>query len=144
MPVAVVDAQQPVQGLSLLGGGRGPRRTLLPFASLTSLHWTPDPEVIHPGAMSGSPRRRRPGRPQGRAPASPGLIEAIAVLHGLAASRPGSGMAERRRLQRLSLAQRLLDPLPPALLLPEARRERFWQLLRWGGVGLLLARLLSP
>jgi len=66
------------------------------------------------------------------------------MLHGLAASKPGSGSSDRRRLQRLTIAQRLLDPLPQALRPREAARERFWILLRWGGLGLLLARLLSP
>ncbi|MFM7268919.1 MAG: hypothetical protein ACKOZT_10095 [Cyanobium sp.] len=96
--------------------------------------------------MSGSSRRRPPPRrpSPSQPPSGPRLIEAIGVLHGLAASRPGSGSGERRRLQRLTIAQRLLDPLPQALRPREAASERFWILLRWGGLGLLLARLLSP
>jgi hypothetical protein len=72
------------------------------------------------------------------------LLQAIGLVHGLAASRPGSGSGERRRQQRLSIAQRLLDPLPLALRPRDAAAERFWKVLRWGGLGLLLARLLSP
>ena len=95
---------------------------------------------------STSPARRRRRRPdlKARRPQLPRLIEAVAVLHGLAGARPGSGTAERRRLQQLSIAQRLLDPLPAALRPRDDGRERFWQALRWGGLGLLLARLLSP
>lgn len=67
-----------------------------------------------------------------------GLL-AQAVLAGR-----GSGSAARRQRQRLALAQRLLDPLPPALLSPDRQGQRFWQALRWGGLGLLLAWLLRP
>ena len=42
------------------------------------------------------------------------------------------------------MAQRLLDPLPGALLSPQAGSELFWRALRWGGAGLLVARLLAP
>jgi hypothetical protein len=40
------------------------------------------------------------------------------------------------------MAQRLLDPLPAALASPQAGSELFWRICRWGGAGLLLARLL--
>jgi hypothetical protein len=50
----------------------------------------------------------------------------------------------RRRRQKLELAQRLLDPLPDALLPSSRHGERFWSALRWGGLGLLLAWLLRP
>jgi hypothetical protein len=50
----------------------------------------------------------------------------------------------RRRRQKLELAQRLLDPLPTALLPSSRHGERFWSALRWGGLGLLLAWLLRP
>jgi hypothetical protein len=43
----------------------------------------------------------------------------------------------------LSIAQRLLDPLPPNLRSLDSASERFWRMLRWGGLGLLLARLLA-
>jgi hypothetical protein len=54
------------------------------------------------------------------------------------------GSSQRRQRQRLALAQRLLDPLPAALVAPEAAADRFWTALRWGGLGLILARLLQP
>jgi hypothetical protein len=41
------------------------------------------------------------------------------------------------------MAQRLLDPLPDALVSPQAGSEQFWRICRWGGAGLLLARLLA-
>jgi len=83
-----------------------------------------------------------PRRPP-RGHSGPRLIEAIALLHGLAGGRSGSGSAERRRRQQLSIAQRLLDPLPPNLRSLDSASERFWRMLRWGGLGLLLARLLA-
>jgi hypothetical protein len=49
----------------------------------------------------------------------------------------------RRQRQRLSLAQRLLDPLPEGLRSSRQGSERFWQALRWVGLGLMLARLLQ-
>jgi hypothetical protein len=49
----------------------------------------------------------------------------------------------RRRRQRLALAQRLLDPLPEWLGSSRRDGEIFWQGLRWGGLGLLLAWLLQ-
>ena len=51
--------------------------------------------------------------------------------------------AQRRQGQRLALAQRLLDPLPPGLISPDAAADRFWTMLRWGGLGLIVARLLA-
>jgi hypothetical protein len=45
----------------------------------------------------------------------------------------------RRRRQRLALVQRLLDPLPAGLQPPDAQAERFWRIVRWGGLGVLLA-----
>jgi len=41
------------------------------------------------------------------------------------------------------MAQRLLDPLPDALVSPQAGSEQFWRICRWCGAGLLLARLLA-
>jgi hypothetical protein len=55
-----------------------------------------------------------------------------------------SGLRQRRLRQRQALAQRLLDPLPPALAAPLAADALFWRALRWGGLGLLLALLLRP
>jgi hypothetical protein len=88
---------------------------------------------------------RRPQRPR-RSP-SLGLLHHLAALLSLA-GRSGavapSGVSLRRRRQRLELAQRLLDPLPDALLPAGRRADRFWTALRWGGLGLLLAWLLRP
>jgi len=71
------------------------------------------------------------------------------VLHQLAAlmslpvqTRGSSGVALRRQRQRLALAQRLLEAMPPELL-PAGGAERFWRVLRWGGLGMLLAWLLQ-
>lgn len=50
-----------------------------------------------------------------------------------------SGVQQRRQQQRLALAQRLLDPLPPVLAPPARAELLFWRALRWGGLGLLLA-----
>ena len=77
----------------------------------------------------------------------PGLLHHLAAVLSLA-GRPGAvgptGVTLRRRRQKLELAQRLLDPLPDALLPSSRHGERFWSALRWGGLGLLLAWLLRP
>jgi hypothetical protein len=84
-------------------------------------------------------------RPRRRPP--PGLLHHLAAVLSLA-GRPGAvgptGVSQRRRRQRLELTQRLLDPLPDALLPSGRHGTRFWSALRWGGVGVLLARLLHP
>ena len=96
-----------------------------------------------------SPASRRPGssRPQSRQippwPRGPRLLHHLGQLHNLAAGRSSGGSRERRRRQHLSMAQRLLDPLPEALVSPQAGSERFWRICRWGGAGLLLAKLLA-
>lgn len=41
------------------------------------------------------------------------------------------------------MAQRLLDPLPEALLPQDRASELFWRVMRWGGAGMLLARWLA-
>lgn len=89
----------------------------------------------------GSRRRRAGGPPE----AHRGLLHPLEALltraqHSQAGER--GGRAQRRRRQQLALARRLLDPLPPALRPSEVGRERFWTVLRWGGAGLLVARLL--
>jgi len=98
--------------------------------------------------MPASRRPQRPvtgraGRPRAR---GRGLLHPLEDLLALA-QRPRAGQeigsAQRRQRQRLALAQRLLDPLPPGLLAPELSRDRFWTVLRWGGLGLILARLLQ-
>ena len=91
-----------------------------------------------------SRRNRRQGRPPSR------LLHHLEALLTLAGPRQGPHPArafnqasERRRQQRLSLAQRLLDPLPLALRAPGQEAVRFWQALRWGGGGLLLGWILQ-
>ncbi len=87
----------------------------------------------------------RPQRPRRSPP--PGLLHHLAAVLSIA-GRPGAvaptGVTLRRRRQKLELAQRLLDPLPDALLPSSRHGERFWTALRWGGLGLLLAWLLRP
>lgn len=89
------------------------------------------------------PRRRRlQGNRHG--PALLHHLEALLTLAGRRPLRPAALAAhERRRGQRLALAQRLLDPLPPALLPPDRLAERFWTVLRWGGLGAGIAWLLQ-
>ncbi|MFM7314983.1 MAG: hypothetical protein ACKO0M_17800 [Cyanobium sp.] len=74
-----------------------------------------------------------------------GLLHPLEDLLALAL-RPRSGQdgssAARRQRQRLAMAQRLIDPLPPGLVAPEVAHDRFWNLLRWGGLGLILAWVL--
>ena len=86
-------------------------------------------------------RSRQPAFPRQRVS---GVLHHLAALLNLAGRRPlaGNGTPQRRRRQRLSLAQRLLDPLPSALRPPDQGAERFWRAIRWGGPGLLLARWL--
>jgi hypothetical protein len=91
------------------------------------------------------PRQRpRKGRDSGNGPRSRGLLHPLEDLLALSQRPPGSqesgSSAQRRQRQRLALAQRLLDPLPRA---PVAAADRFWTVLRWGGLGLILARLLQ-
>lgn len=78
---------------------------------------------------------------------SPGLLHHLAAVLSVA-GRPGAvaptGVTLRRRRQKLELAQRLLDPLPDALLPSSRHGDRFWSALRWGGLGLLLAWVLRP
>lgn len=78
-----------------------------------------------------------------RARAGRRLLHHLQVLLSLPAiARLQSGVAGRRQRQRLAIAQRLLDPLPTGLGIA-AEGTHFWRLLRWGGVGLLLAWLLQ-
>ncbi len=99
--------------------------------------------------MPESQSQRRPlsGRRTGPRPRGRGLLHPLEDLLALAqrppAARESGGSAHRRQLQRLALAQRLLDPLPAGLMAPEAGSDRFWTVLRWGGLGLILARLLQ-
>jgi hypothetical protein len=92
---------------------------------------------------------RRPpiGRLSNERPRRRGLLHPLEDLLALAqtppAARQENGCRRRRQRQRLALAQRLLDPLPADLVAPEAAADRFWTMLRWGGLGLILARLLQ-
>lgn len=108
--------------------------------------------MARPDSPSPGPSRRRLQRRSPR-PRSPRLLHHLAAVLSLAGQRaaaaenrgsPGGGdlrpsAARRRRRQHLALAQRLLDPLPPALVPADRQAERFWDALRWGGVGLVLA-----
>lgn len=65
------------------------------------------------------------------------------VLTQASLTRHSSGVILRRQRQRLALTQRLLDPLPEALM-PQGRVEVvFWHGLRWTTAGLLLAWVLK-
>jgi hypothetical protein len=94
-----------------------------------------------------SQHRQQKGRGSSTRPRSRGLLHPLEDLLALSqrptnAQEP-SGSAQRRQRQRLALAQRLLDPLPAGLVAPEASADRFWTLVRWGGLGLIVARLLQ-
>jgi hypothetical protein len=97
------------------------------------------------------PSRTGRGRQGSRPDSSPRLLHHLQALLVLATRseritrprEPSLSRAERRRQQHLALSQRLLDPLPPALRGADRGAERFWSALRWGGCGLLVARLLG-
>ncbi len=99
--------------------------------------------------MPTSHQRQRPlqGRESSNNRRRRGLLHPLEDLLALSqrpkASQESGSSAQRRQRQRLALAQRLLDPLPTALMAPEAAADRFWTILRWGGLGLILARLLQ-
>jgi hypothetical protein len=87
------------------------------------------------------PRQPLRGTRPGRAPVA-GLLHQLGALLSLPAqARLATGVRGRRQRQRLALAQRLLDPLPPALR-AGGGGEWFWNPLRWGTLGLVLAQLL--
>jgi hypothetical protein len=109
----------------------------------------PAPRPASPGSdhTAAPPSGRRARRTLRPTPRRPGVLQPLAAVLALA-QRPQpsletSGTAQRRQSQRLALAQRLLDPLPSTLISPAAARERFWVVLRWGGLGLIVARLLQ-
>lgn len=80
-------------------------------------------------------------RPNNRSPQ--GLLHPLAALLSLPAqAQRSSGVAARRQRQRLAMAQRLLNPLPEGLRSSDDG-ERFWRLVRWGGLGMLLAWMLQ-
>ena len=85
-------------------------------------------------------RSRQPqrGAIAGRAGA-PRLLHHLGALLSLPAqTRLASGVTGRRQRQRLALAQRLLDSMPPELR-AAGGGEWFWRPLRWGSMGLVLA-----
>lgn len=92
-------------------------------------------------------QRPQPGKRSRNRFRSRGLLHPLEDLLALSqrptAPQESSGSSQRRQRQRLALAQRLLDPLPAGLVAPEAATDRFWTVLRWGGLGLILARLLQ-
>jgi hypothetical protein len=97
-----------------------------------------------------SPRARK-GRRRPRPEASPRLLHHLQALLALA-GRPAAGArsedqpagrAERRRRQHLALSQRLLDPLPETLRASNQGADRFWNAVRWGGCGMVLAHVLG-
>ena len=101
------------------------------FVSGSILTQTSPPTPM--GNPSPSPSRRQRGA---------GVLHPMASVLNLAARRlpaAESSAPMRRRRQRLALVQRLLDPLPAGLLPPDAQAERFWRIVRWGGLGVLLA-----
>ncbi|MFN9623287.1 MAG: hypothetical protein ACK587_10725 [Cyanobacteriota bacterium] len=97
------------------------------------------------------PSRTGRGRRGSRPDPSPWLLHHLQALLNLASrsgrtTRPREASlsrAERRRQQHLALSQRLLDPLPQGLRAGDRGADRFWMALRWGGCGLLVARLLG-
>lgn len=87
--------------------------------------------------------RRRTRRWPGQRP-----VRLLHLLDGLftqaSLARHSTGVGERRQMQRLALTQRLLDPLPSDLVQSGRGRVLFWEALRWGTAGLVLAWLLRP
>ncbi|MCP9808882.1 hypothetical protein KBY58_05495 [Cyanobium sp. HWJ4-Hawea] len=65
------------------------------------------------------------------------------LLTQAALAKNCSGSYQRRHRQRLAMAQRLLDPLPPELVPPNQGETLFWRSLRWGTGGFLVALLLN-
>lgn len=140
MPLALIDAQMPVQRagqlLSLLRPLLGVAAAA-PAAAIEAAgwHWTEAEAPGHPGAMQQRPRS--PYTPIRWLHQLAGLMAQVARAERL--SSADDSLQARRLRQRMALAQRLLDPLP-APLQPRGWQEQWlWTALRWGGVGLLLA-----
>jgi len=95
--------------------------------------------------------RSRRGRGRPRPEPSPRLLHHLQALLAFSGRPAGAssggdqpaGRSDRRRRQHLALTQRLLDPLPRALRTSDQGADRFWQALRWGGSGMVLAYLLG-
>ena len=151
VPLTVVDLQTPVQRLGQLEGVLGPdRRGGGWFGRNHRQNWTETPTLAHPDAMR-SFRPSQSSQPPVRwlpRPRPMRWTHLFARLFSLAerARRPdlgGASVANRRLQQRLAMAQRLMEVLPASLTPGTALADRFWVVLRWGGLGLLIARLLS-
>lgn len=97
------------------------------------------------------PSRTGRGRQGSRPDSSPRLLHHLQALLAFSTRSQRTRLprdttlsrAERRRQQHLALSQRLLDPLPRGLRAADRGADRFWIALRWGGCGLLVARLLG-
>lgn len=113
-------------------------------------HWTGASRLSHPGCMSRHSRENRVHHPlrTGQRHRPLRWTHLFASLFSLAerARHPdlgGLSVANRRLQQRLSLAQRLMEAMPPSLTPGRTIGDRFWEVIRWGGLGLVMARLLS-
>lgn len=144
VPVAVADAQLPVQGNGGRQGLVGPPQALILWLAWGVLahedggRRSRHPDGSRPLSVMDRPRQRLRGASQTRV-VVPGMLHHLGALLSLPVqARLASGVSGRRQRQRLALAQRLLDPLPPALR-AGGGGEWFWRPLRWGSVGLLLA-----
>ena len=98
------------------------------------------------GRDNSRPRRRR----QSFELQADRLIHLAGTLYTLAgqgrrhhSARGAGSRPMRRRRQRLNLVRGLLQTLPPPLQPESPFEELFWTVLRWGGAGLLLGRLLG-
>ncbi len=151
VPVALLDHQQPMQGLGQLAAavrpgaarrsriiGTGDPNGKADFGGRR--HWTRGGMGIHPGAMPKGLRRSSRRRPSGWLNSLSALLAMAARGERLKPEDTGSGA--RRLRQHLELGQRLLDPLPRSLRTEQSGGEWFWRALRWGGAGLVLAWLL--
>lgn len=73
-------------------------------------------------------------------------IRLLHLLDGLltqaSLAKRSTGVQQRRQRQRLALTQQLLDPLPVEFGLTNRLEYVFWQALRWGTGGFLVALLL--
>jgi hypothetical protein len=137
MPVLVADGQLLMQRLRQLLALQGPLPRIL--LRLLSLHWTDPLGPGHPDAMQQRPRS--PYQPIRWLHQLANLLATVSAAERL---EPSDDSLQARRLrQRLSAAQRLLDPLPSPLQATLWSERVVWQFLRWGGVGALMAVLLK-
>lgn len=109
--------------------------------------------MVPPSARHGRHRRRhlRHHRRRHRHPQRPirwlhqlsDLLTQATFAQQLDRAEADVGVRQRRFRQRIATARRLLDPLPTGLRNPDLTQERFWRILRWSGVGMLLAAWLG-